>query len=160
MDDCNDILRASRNLVCRSNCILQTFTGVYPFVKTKLLNTFCLSLYGFSQWKLSCKSISIKKSLSIKCLGRSGIYHGTHTQLLCTALPGFTASSSAVYLRSRELLHSALYSSLSVVQCVFLDSSYLCYTFIGYNTIYGNRHINPLITDDNSGVRVKDWVPH
>ena len=93
MDDCDDILRASRKLVCRSNCILQTFTGVYPFVKTKLLNAFCLSLYGFSQWKLSCKSISVKKSLSIKCLGRSGIYHGTHTQLLCTALPGFTASS-------------------------------------------------------------------
>ena len=149
MDDCDDILRASRNLVCRSNCILQTFTGVYPFVKTKLLNAFCLSLYGFSQWKLSCKSISIKKSLSIKCLGRSGIYHGTHTQLLCTALPGFTVSLMlSISRRSRELLHSALCSSSSVVQCVFLDSSYLCYTSIGYNTIYRDRHIKKYYPED------------
>ena len=58
MDDCNDILQASRDLVCRSNSILQTFTGVDPFVKTKLLNAFCLFLHGSSLWKLSCKSIS------------------------------------------------------------------------------------------------------
>ena len=44
MDDCDDILWASRDLVRRSNCILQTFTGVDPFVMTKLLNAFCLSL--------------------------------------------------------------------------------------------------------------------
>ena len=40
--------------------------------------------------------------------------------------------------RSRELLRSALCSSSSIVQSVFLDSSYICYTFVGFNTIYGD----------------------
>ena len=33
---------------------------------------------------------SQENSLSIKCSGRSGIYHRAHTQLSCTALPGYT----------------------------------------------------------------------
>ena len=144
----DDILRASRDLVRRSNSVLQTFTGVGPFVKTKLLNAFCLSLYGSSLWKLSCKSISIIEVSLNKVLRK--VWHlprNSHTAILhCTAR--LYSIFNAVYLRSRELLHSALCSSSSVVRCVFLDSSYLCYTFIGYNTIYGDRHIKKYYPED------------
>ena len=87
MDDCDDILQASSDLVCRSNRMLQTFTGVYPFVKTKLLNAFCLSLYGSSLWKLSCKSISIIEVSLNKVLRK--VWHlprNSHTAIVhCTA---------------------------------------------------------------------------
>lgn len=35
LDDCDDIFQAFEDLVRWSNCILQTFAGVDPFVKTK-----------------------------------------------------------------------------------------------------------------------------
>ena len=39
LDDCDDILWALEDLVRWSNYILQTFAGVNPFVKTKLVPT-------------------------------------------------------------------------------------------------------------------------
>ena len=91
MDDCDHILQASRDLVRRSNCILQTFTGVDPFMKTKLLNAFCLSLYCSSLWKLSCKSISIIE-VSLNKVVRKVWHLPWNSHSYCIALPGFTAS--------------------------------------------------------------------
>ena len=109
LDDYDDILQAFS--ACRSNCIVQTFAGVDPFVKTKLVHVFCLSVYGSPLWKFSCKTISIIKVSFNEVLGGSGIYHRTPIQLLCIALPSFTVSP-------KELLHSGLCSPSSVVQCV------------------------------------------
>ena len=57
MDDCDDILWATRDLVRRSNCILQTFTGVDPFVKTSCLThsayPYMVPLYGNSPVRAS-----------------------------------------------------------------------------------------------------------
>ena len=87
----------------------------------------------------SCEYKAIEVSLN-KVLRK--VWHlprNSHTAIVhCTAR--LYSIFNAVHLRSRELLHSALCSSSSVIR-VFLDSSYLCYTFIGYNTIYGDRHI-------------------
>ena len=140
LDDYDDILRATRDLVRRSNCILQTFAGVDSFVMTKLVQAFCLSLYGSSLWKLSCKSISVIEVSLNKVLRR--VWHlprNSHTAIVhCTAR--LYSIFNVVYSMSRELLHSALCcSSSSVVQSVFLDSSYLCYTSVGFNAIYGDR---------------------
>ena len=139
LDDYDDILWATRDLVRRSNCILQTFAGVDSFVMTKLLQAFCLSLYRSFLWKLSCKSISVIEVSLNKVLRR--VWHlpcNSHTAIVhCTAR--LYSIFNVVYSRSRELLHSALCcSSSSVVRSVFLDSSYLCYTSVGFNAIYGD----------------------
>ena len=117
LDDYDDILRFShsRDLVRRSNCILQTFAGVDPFVKTKLVYAFCLALYGSSLWKLSCKSISIIEVSFNKVLRK--VWHlpwNSHTAIMHSTARIYSIFN-AVYLRSRELLHSAICSPSSVV---------------------------------------------
>ena len=71
-----------------------------------------------------------------------------YTEELKRGRPGNEAIFNGVYLRSRELLHSAICSPSSVVQCAFLDASYLYYTFVGYNTIYGNHLIKKYHPED------------
>ena len=53
LDDCDDILPAFGDLVCWSNYILQTFAGVDPFVKTKLVPACTTLLKGNSLIMLS-----------------------------------------------------------------------------------------------------------
>ena len=87
----------------------------------------------------SCEYKAIEVSLNKVLRKGQHLPRNSHTAIVhCTTR--FYSIFNAVHLRSRELLHSALCSSSSVIR-VFLDSSYLCYTFIGYNTIYGDRHI-------------------
>ena len=46
LDDSDDIIRASREMVRKANCMLQSFAGADPIVKNKLLHVYCLALYG------------------------------------------------------------------------------------------------------------------
>ena len=146
----------SRDLVRRSNCILQTFAGVDPFLKTKLVHAFCLSLYNSSPWKLFCNTISIIEVSFNKVLRK--VCMASTTELSHTAIVHCTARIyNAVYLRSRELLHGAICSS-SVAQCVFLDASYLCYTFIGCNTIYGDHVKGFTMCQSNQKLQITSWM--
>ena len=46
LSDTNDIVRVKKDLVRKANCILHSFSPCNPLVKTKLFDSFCLSLYG------------------------------------------------------------------------------------------------------------------
>ena len=50
LDDSDDILKVARDIARKANCMLVTFAGVDPFVKTKLFQSFCLPLYGSVTW--------------------------------------------------------------------------------------------------------------
>ena len=56
MDD--DIKRVLKDLNCKTNSILCTFHCADPVVKTFLIQSFCLSLYGGILWKLNTSGIN------------------------------------------------------------------------------------------------------
>ena len=45
----------------KANLMLYTFSAADPVVKSRLLQSYCLSLYGCSLWDLSCASIHTAK---------------------------------------------------------------------------------------------------
>ena len=49
--------------------------------------------------------------------------------------------SAFIFNRSHSLLSSSLTSSSSLVQSIFSASSQCVYSFIGYNNIYGSKHL-------------------
>ena len=53
LDDSDDMLRVTVEMARKANCMLVTFAGVDPFVKTKLFQSFYPPLYGSTTWKLS-----------------------------------------------------------------------------------------------------------
>jgi hypothetical protein len=57
--DKDDIIRATKDLNLKANYILSSLKCVNPSVKSFLLNSFCLSLYGCVLWSLSTPDINI-----------------------------------------------------------------------------------------------------
>ena len=68
LDDSDDILRVARDIARKANCMLVTFAGVDPFVKTKLFQSFCLPLYGLVTWNLSCRGFKTMDVMLNNCL--------------------------------------------------------------------------------------------
>ena len=50
LNDSLDISRKIKDLLCRANYILCTFSFADPFVQSMLIKSFCLSLYGGQLW--------------------------------------------------------------------------------------------------------------
>ena len=57
--DRNDILRATKDFNRKLNYILTTFNCVDQSVKSFLVKSFCLSLYGCNIWSLSSPDLNI-----------------------------------------------------------------------------------------------------
>ena len=71
-----------------------------------------------------------------------------HTGILhCTAK--LNSMYNIVVLRSSKLLSAALKSHSSLLQDIFVHSSTLTYTSIGYNSVFGSRH-KKIYTDQDS----------
>jgi len=127
-----------RELVKKSNLLLITFAAADPAVKSCLLHSHCLSLYGCSLWNLNCATftplrspLTIFSGIIIWHLPRSCHTHILH---LTACLPSILNS---VVSRSAWLIASALSCSLAVVHTVFQSSSFLTYTPAGYNALLG-----------------------
>ena len=50
LSDNEDIIRVKKDLVRKANCMLYSFSFCSSLVKTKLLSSFCFSLYGSALW--------------------------------------------------------------------------------------------------------------
>ena len=59
LNDTMDIMRVVKDLNRKANFVLCTFHAADPFVKTFLLQSYCLSLYGCCLWSLNSPSISL-----------------------------------------------------------------------------------------------------
>ena len=57
LDDTADISRAMSDLCRKANYLLHVFTKCSPSVKSKIIASHCLSLYGCVHWKISNKQI-------------------------------------------------------------------------------------------------------
>ena len=76
--DGDDIFRCSRDFVRKANGILIKFGFCDPFILTKLLTCFCLSLYGCALWSLDSRAIK-HLDVSINVYSISGLYRGIVT---------------------------------------------------------------------------------
>ena len=53
LSDDPDIISVKQDMCRKANHMLATFRPCNPLTKTKLMQSFCLSLYGASLWKVS-----------------------------------------------------------------------------------------------------------
>lgn len=116
-----------------ANLMLYTFSAADPSVKSRLLQTYCLSLYGCSLWNLSCQSLNSVKISFNNILRRIWrLPRNCHTGILhlTACLPSLF---NLIISRSSTLLSHALLSPSHAVRTVFHDSSLLAYTQSGFN---------------------------
>jgi hypothetical protein len=148
LDDSEDVILKSRDMVRKANCMLRSFLGTDISVKMKLLKSFCLSLYGSVLWNLSCRNLRIIEVAFNGILRRIwNVPSRTHTAIL-HCLAGLTSIYNVVFARTKSLLESALMCSSDTVKTVFSESASLVYTFLGYNLLSGSRFLKVYSHDD------------
>ena len=141
LSDKADIVSKTRDFLRKANLVLHNFSCCDPLSQTYLLRSFCLSLYGCALWRLDSSEISIMETAFNKVLRRIWkLPPASHTRIVhCTA--GLFSIYNLIYSRSSSLLSAALSSSSIPVSLVFGQSSNFCYTFSGYNHLYGSCHM-------------------
>ena len=139
LDDGEDIIRASREMVRKANCMLRSFAGCDPIVKTKLFRAFCLSLYGSALWNISSSSLNSIEVAFNNILRRIwSVPQRTHTGIL-HCLAGLPSVYNTVLSRSKSLIYAACSSSSFPASSIFRDAGSLAYTFSGFNKCFGAR---------------------
>ena len=105
-----------------------------------LVKSFCLSLYGCSLWSLSSPDLDIIQVAVNHLLRRIWkLPRNSHTAI-CHCLSRVPAIRNLLFKRHYSLYSSAMLSSSPLVKAVY-SSSFLPFTFTGYNFIFGSRHI-------------------
>ena len=107
-------------------------------MKNFLLKSYCLSLYGCGLWSLSFSLIKFglnKLLQKLWCLPRT-----SHSSIV-HCISQIDTISAFIFNCSHSLLSSSLTSSTSLVRSIISASSQCVYSFIGYNNIYGSKHL-------------------
>ena len=103
----------------KANFVLCTFHAADPFVKTFLLQSYCLSLYGCCLWSLNSPSISLIEIALNKILRK--IWHlppRSHTAIVhCVAQ--VDTISNLLYKRFQSFLSRSLSSSSPLINTIF-----------------------------------------
>ena len=139
MDD--DIKRVLKDLNCKANSILCTFLCADPVVKTFLIQSFCLSLYGGILWKINTSGINRLEVALNKILRK--IWHlppRSHSSIVHIVAQVNTVKN-LLYYRFLTFLKNTLSSPSPLVRSVFHDTCHLAYFFNGYNSRYGHTHL-------------------
>ena len=127
-------------MVKKANLMLITFSAADPAVKTRLLEAYCLSLYGCALWNLSCTSLNTIEVAFNNILRRIWyLPHNCHTGILHLTV-SLASLMNTVLARSSSLLSSAFFCPSAIVRSVFHASQNLDFTPTGYNHLYGHLH--------------------
>ena len=117
-DDGLDIMQRSSKLVGQINSVICTFANLDPIVKTKLLKSYCMSLYGSELWDLHHTSIDkLCKSWRLGLRRVWGLPYGCHTailQLLADTIPMY----DIICQRSVTFIRRCLQSDSDLVKSV------------------------------------------
>ena len=148
LGDEDDIALRTRDMIWKANCIMCTFQGVDPIAMTHLYRSFCLLLYGLELWNLSCKAFRIVEVAFNNILRRIWrLLARTHTAIL-HSVAGLQSMYNVVAQTSKSLLCSAYNCPSHLVQSVFRHSITSCYTFSGFNSMYGSRYLKSYVDQD------------
>ena len=124
-----------------------------------LFRTDCLALHGSALWNTSSKSMNTLEVSFNKVLRRIWkLLRNSHTSIVhCTSHLQSLFNQTQVLQRSHNLLSTAEKCSSMTVRDIFLDSSELCYTIIGYNRRAGSKFENSYsITDMDYGTIIRN----
>jgi len=135
--------------------MLNTFSATDVFTKSKLFQSYCLSLYGSALWNHSCREIGTLEVAFNRVLRRISWSLPAHSH---TAIVHCTAKMQSIFniimKCSTSLLSAAKASSSLIVRHVFCDSSALSYTPTGFNVLYGHRYHKVYSSNDFSAACV------
>ena len=141
LSDAPDVSLKLRDMVKKANYVFATFPGVSPRVLTRLFQSYCLSLHGSCLWSLSSPALHSIETAFNKCLRKIWhLHYRSHTAIVHLTA-GLHSLYNTVFHRSYSLLLSATKSPSNLVRTVFRDSVAVCYSFTGYNSLYGASHI-------------------
>ena len=149
LSDSTDIVLKTRDMVKKANCLLCSFTGADPATLTHLFRSFCLSLHGAALWNLSnptlC-SLEVAFNNILRKLWR--LPFNCHTRILHLTAR-LKSLYNVIFYRSRSFLCSATSKCpSSLVRAIFSSSASLCYTSVGYNSLYGISHLKQYFLED------------
>ena len=120
----------------KANSVLFCFKCTDPLIKMRLFQSYCLSLYGSSLWRLDCdelNSLSVSFNNVIRRIWN--LPRASHTSVVHSV--GLVGSIyKIVYSRFSSLCTSAASQPSCYIHTIFTDSSHAC-NFLGYNYLYG-----------------------
>ena len=139
LDDKLDILRAIKTFIVKPT-VCSTSLVQLTHLSKALLQSYCLSLYGCPLWSLSSPSNKLIEIALNKLLCRVwNLSHHSHSGIVhCTAK--ICHVSNIICDRFCAHFSRSLPSQSDFVRFIFLHSSHYAYSFIGYNSLYGNTN--------------------
>ena len=146
LNDTEDIVRAIKDMNRKANTVLYSFRSADPFVKSYLIKSYCLSLYGCVLWSMSTQSLKLIEISLNKILRKVwNLPFNSHTAIVhCVAQ--IHTICNLLYKHFCSFHSLAMSSTSPLIRSVFTESSYSVYSSIGYNYTYGHQHIR--IYDD------------
>ena len=153
LSDDDDICAISKDMRCKANCLLNTFSCCDPFVKTRLFSSFCLSLYGAYLWRSSSPQLrALEVSFNNILRKIWSLPRHSHTGIVHTGIVHSVARLESIYnivvIRSRSLLASARRSKCALISDLFSECAQSAYTALGYNNLFGGKHLKCYTVDD------------
>lgn len=128
--------------------MLSVFACCDPYIKNKLLQSFCLSLYGSSLWKVSASELHHLEVTFNNILRKIwSLPRRCHTSIL-HSVANLPSMYNLVVSRSKKLSLLACNSPSSLLSDIFTQCQSLAYTSMGYNMLYGHRHLKSYSEQD------------
>lgn len=141
LSDTPDINLKLKDMVKKANYLFASFPRVGPSIMTRLFQSYCLSLHGSSLWSLSSPALRNIEVAFNKILRKIWhLHYRSHTAIV-HLVAKLVSLFNLVYRRSNSLLFAASKAPSMLVRVVFRDSANVCYSFSGYNKLFGVSHI-------------------
>ena len=143
LNDKSDIIRATKDLNCKTNYTLSLFKSADPFVKCFLIDSLFI---GGSLWSLcspSLRLIQVALNNILRKVWR--LPHQSHTSIV-----HYVSQVLSNILLKQYLSHlsSALSSPSPLVKSVYSAFSMFAFSITGYNNLYGHHHLKTYTDDD------------
>ena len=141
LSDLPDVNLKLKDMVAKANCLFASFPRVGPSVLTHLFRSYCLSLHGSCLWSLSSPALHSIEVAFNKILRKIWHLHYRSHSAIVHCVAKLVSLFNVVYRRSNSLLSAASNCPSMLVRTVFRDSATVCYSFSGYNKLFGGTHL-------------------
>ena len=141
LSDSIDIEMKTKEFIRCANCLHLNFGMCSPAVKSSLLRSFCMSFYATALWRMTCPELHSMETAVNKFLCRIwNLPYLSHTALT-QRIASVQSLYNIVYQRCKNLMKAAKRCPSLLVRTVFCDAESVPWCFLGYNHLYGHRHI-------------------
>ena len=125
----------------KANYLLASFPRVTPHVMSRLFQAYCLSLHGSCLWSLSSPALHNIEVAFNKVLRKIWHLHPRSHTAIVHLVARLHSLFNLVHRRSNSLSLAASKCPSLLVRSVFRDSASFCFSFSGYNYLYGLSHL-------------------